>query len=57
MLVKVINKRGTTRMVEETQLAEYARKGYEKVAPKVEVKAPAPEAKQPVSQPDEKIKK
>lgn len=39
MLIKVINARGTTRNIEETQLAEYARRGYKK-----KVDAPNPKA-------------
>ena len=40
MLITVINKRGTTRNIEDTQLHEYEAKGYKKVEVKQEV-APA----------------
>lgn len=30
-MIKVENERGTTRNIEDTQLAEYERKGYKKV--------------------------
>lgn len=33
-MLKVINARGTTRNIEDTQLAEYERKGYKKVEDK-----------------------
>ena len=35
-MIKVINVRGTTRNIEDTQLAEYERKGYKKVTEKTE---------------------
>ena len=34
MLITVINKRGTTRNIEDTQLHEYEAKGYKKVEAK-----------------------